>query len=49
MNTGVEGERTANKIARKWGYEKKGIEENKAKIIFAHEIFGEEHLQHFNI
>ena len=34
MNTGVEGGETANKIARKWGYEVKGIEENKAKIIF---------------
>ena len=39
MNTGVEGGETANKIARKWGYEKKGIEENKAKIIFAHGNF----------
>ena len=35
MNTGVEGGETANKLARKWGYQKKGIEENKAKIIFA--------------
>ena len=35
MNTGVEGGETANKLARKWGYEKKGIEENKARIIFA--------------
>jgi len=39
MNTGVEGGETANKIARKWGYEKKSIEENKAKIIFAHGNF----------
>ena len=39
MNTGVEGGETANKLARKWGYEKKGIEENKAKIIFAHGNF----------
>ena len=39
MDTGVEGGETANKIARKWGYEKKGIEENKAKIIFAHGNF----------
>ncbi len=35
MNTGVEGGETANKLARKWGYLKKGIEENKARIIFA--------------
>jgi len=35
MNTGVEGGETANKLARKWGYMKKGIEENKARIIFA--------------
>ena len=35
MNTGVEGGETANKLARKWGYQKKGIEENKARIIFA--------------
>ncbi len=39
MNTGVEGGETANKLARKWGYEKKGIEKNKAKIIFAHGNF----------
>ena len=35
MNTGVEGGETANKLARKWGYQRKGIEENKARIIFA--------------
>ena len=35
MNTGVEGGETANKLARKWGYEHKGIPENQAKIIFA--------------
>ncbi|MEO1384945.1 MAG: ornithine--oxo-acid transaminase [Bacteroidota bacterium] len=34
MNTGVEGGETAIKLARKWGYEKKGIPENQAKIIF---------------
>ena len=39
MNTGVEGGETANKLARKWGYEVKGIEDNKAKIIFAHGNF----------
>ena len=39
MNTGVEGGETANKLARKWGYQKKGIEENKARIIFANGNF----------
>jgi len=33
MNTGVEGDETACKLARKWGYVKKGIAENQAKII----------------
>jgi ornithine--oxo-acid transaminase len=35
MNTGVEGGETANKLARKWGYLKKGIPNNEARIIFA--------------
>ncbi|XP_072153609.1 ornithine aminotransferase, mitochondrial isoform X2 [Bemisia tabaci] len=35
MNTGVEGGETACKLARKWGYLKKKIPENQAKIIFA--------------
>ena len=39
MNTGVEGGETANKLARKWGYQKKGIPENKARIIFANGNF----------
>jgi ornithine--oxo-acid transaminase len=34
MNTGVEGGETAVKLARKWGYTKKGIPANQAKIIF---------------
>lgn len=34
MNTGVEGDETAFKLARKWAYNVKGIAENKAKIIF---------------
>lgn len=33
MNSGAEAVETAIKIARKWGYEKKGISENNAKII----------------
>jgi ornithine--oxo-acid transaminase len=39
MNTGVEGGETAVKLARKWGYINKGIEKNKAKIIFAEHNF----------
>ena len=39
MNTGVEGGETANKLARKWGYIKKGIPENKARIIFVNGNF----------
>jgi ornithine--oxo-acid transaminase len=35
MNTGVEGGETAIKLARRWAYTQKGVEENKAKIIFA--------------
>jgi ornithine--oxo-acid transaminase len=35
MNTGVEGGETAIKLARRWGYNVKGIPENKAKVIFA--------------
>lgn len=35
MNTGVEGGETANKIARKWGYLKKGIKKDHARIVFA--------------
>lgn len=35
MNTGVEGGETAIKLARRWAYSKKGVEENKAKIVFA--------------
>jgi ornithine--oxo-acid transaminase len=33
MNTGVEAVETAIKLARRWGYEVKGIQENKARII----------------
>ncbi len=33
MNTGVEAVETGIKLCRKWGYEVKGIEENKAVII----------------
>ena len=39
MNTGVEGGETANKLARKWGYLKKKIPKNNARIIFANGNF----------
>ena len=35
MNTGVEAVETALKMARKWGYQVKGIPENSANIVFA--------------
>ncbi|MCA6364058.1 MAG: ornithine--oxo-acid transaminase [Bacteroidetes bacterium] len=34
MNTGVEGGETALKLARRWGYVKKGIPANQAKMVF---------------
>ncbi|HSL89932.1 MAG TPA: ornithine--oxo-acid transaminase [Ignavibacteriaceae bacterium] len=39
MNTGVEGGETAVKLARRWGYDVKGIKKNEAKIIVANENF----------
>ncbi|MEZ4805002.1 MAG: ornithine--oxo-acid transaminase [Bacteroidia bacterium] len=39
MNSGVEGGETAVKLCRKWAYEVKGIEKNKAKILFAENNF----------
>lgn len=39
MNTGVEGGETAIKLARRWAYVKKGVAENKAKIVFAENNF----------
>tara|TARA_B100000787_G_scaffold170313_1_gene166317 strand:- start:35955 stop:37196 length:1242 start_codon:yes stop_codon:yes gene_type:complete len=39
MNTGVEGGETAIKLCRKWAYKVKGIQENKAKILFAENNF----------
>ncbi|MEM1001429.1 MAG: ornithine--oxo-acid transaminase [Bacteroidota bacterium] len=39
MNTGVEGGETALKLCRKWAYKVKGIEENKAVILFARNNF----------
>ena len=39
MNTGVEGGETAIKLARKWGYLKKKITKNKARVVFANGNF----------
>lgn len=39
MNTGVEAVETALKLARRWGYEVKGIKENQAKILVCSENF----------
>jgi len=39
MNTGAEAVETALKIARKWGYEVKGIAHNEAKIIVCEQNF----------
>jgi ornithine--oxo-acid transaminase len=39
MNTGVEGGETAVKLARRWGYVKKGIADNEAKIVFPEHNF----------
>ncbi len=39
MNTGVEGGETAFKLARRWSYDVKGVEKNKAVIIVAENNF----------
>jgi ornithine--oxo-acid transaminase len=39
MNTGAEAVETAIKLARKWGYEKKGIPDNKARIVVCQNNF----------
>ncbi|MBT3303589.1 MAG: ornithine--oxo-acid transaminase [Bacteroidetes bacterium] len=39
MNTGAEADETAIKLCRRWGYDVKGIEKNKAKIIVCNENF----------
>ena len=39
MNSGAEAVETALKVARKWGYKKKGIEKNKAEIIVCENNF----------
>lgn len=39
MNTGAEAVETALKLARKWGYEKRRVKENKGKIVVAENNF----------
>ncbi len=39
MNTGAEGVETSIKLSRKWGYLKKNIEHNKAKIVVCNNNF----------
>ena len=39
MNSGAEAVETSIKLARRWGYEKKGVEENKAEIICFNDNF----------
>ncbi len=39
MNTGAEAVETSIKLMRRWGYEKKGVEKNKAEIIVMEENF----------
>lgn len=39
MNSGAEAVETALKLTRKWAYEKKGVEENEAKIIVCENNF----------
>jgi ornithine--oxo-acid transaminase len=39
MNTGVEAVETGLKLARRWGYEVKGVPQNKAKIITCEQNF----------
>lgn len=39
MNSGVEAGETAVKLARKWAYLRKGVPENRAKVVFAKNNF----------
>ena len=39
MNSGVEAAETATKLARRWGYDVKGIPHNQAKIVFVENNF----------
>ena len=39
VNTGVEAVETAVKLARRWGYDVKGIPNNRAKVVFARDNF----------
>ena len=39
MNSGVEAAESAVKLARKWGYEKKGVPKNEAQSVFFNNNF----------
>lgn len=39
MNTGVEGGETAIKLARRWGYDVKGVPKDRATVLFAEDNF----------
>eukprot|EP00043_Microstomoeca_roanoka_P015426 m.154652 g.154652 ORF g.154652 m.154652 type:complete len:437 (+) comp16258_c4_seq1:303-1613(+) len=39
MNTGVEAWETSIKLARRWGYDVKGVPANEAKVVFAEDNF----------
>jgi ornithine--oxo-acid transaminase len=39
MNTGAEGDETAIKLCRKWGYQKKGVKDGEAKIVVCENNF----------
>jgi len=39
MNTGVEAGETAIKLARRWGYQRKGVAKDQAKVVFAKNNF----------
>ncbi len=39
MNTGAEAVETAIKLSRKWGYQKKGVKDNEAKVIVCESNF----------
>ena len=40
MNTGVEGGETANKLARKWGYQKRVLKKIKQELFLQRNFWG---------
>ncbi|MEJ7662773.1 MAG: aminotransferase class III-fold pyridoxal phosphate-dependent enzyme [Hymenobacter sp.] len=47
MNSGAEAVETALKLARKWGYQEKGIAPNQARIVVAEHNFPRPHHGHY--